>query len=197
MEYRRVPEDPLPAAVHDAVTVYRAVLRDGVSPSRLILMGDSAGGGLALLAIQAIIANQLPTPRAVVTLSPWTDLASEGESFKRNHLLDAMVRVEDVPWIIEQVLGPKHAQIARNDPYHSPLYGSFKNFPPLYITAGTAEILQDDSTRVAEKARQEGVDVTFELGEHLMHVHPIFFSYFIEAEQSLENIRKWLDIKFQ
>ncbi|CAF2628633.1 unnamed protein product [Rotaria sp. Silwood2] len=197
LEYRRIPEDPLPAAVHDALTLYRSLLRDGISSSRLVIMGDSAGGGLTLLTVQAILAHQLPKPRAVITLSPWTDLASSGESLTRNSLMDVMVRPEDLPWLIQQALGPNHAQIARDDPLHSPLYGSFKDFPPLYITVGTAEVLEDDSRRVANKAQQDGVDVTLEVGEHLMHVYPLFFSYFCEASNALGNIRQWLETKFQ
>ncbi|CAF5038182.1 unnamed protein product, partial [Rotaria sp. Silwood1] len=126
LEYRRIPEDPLPAAIHDALTLYRALLRDGISSSRLAIMGDSAGGGLTLLTIQEFLAHQLPKPRAVITLSPWTDLSSSSESFTRNRLLDPILRGEDIPWMIEQVLGPNRAQIAQDDPPHSPLYGSFK-----------------------------------------------------------------------
>ncbi|CAF0749962.1 unnamed protein product [Rotaria sp. Silwood1] len=197
LEYRRIPEDPLPAAVHDALTLYRALLRDGISSSRMVIMGDSAGGGLSLLTVQAILADQSPKPRAVVTLSPWTDLSSSGESITRNRLMDVMVRAEDLPWLIEQVLGPSHAQIARDDPLHSPLYGSFKDFPPLYISVGTAEVLEDDSRRVVDKARREGVDVTLDVGEHMIHVYPIFFPYFREARDALDNIRQWLETKFQ
>lgn len=196
LEYRRTPENPLPAAVHDALTLYRALLRDGISSSRLIIMGDSAGGGLTLLTIQAILANQLPQPLAGITMSPWTDLALSGESFKRNRNLDVMLHDNEIPWIVEQALGPNRDQIARDDPYHSPLYGSFKNFPPLYITMGTAEILEDDARRVADKAKNEGVDVTLDAGEHMMHVHPIFYEYYQEARDTLENIRQWLETKF-
>jgi epsilon-lactone hydrolase len=195
LEYRRPPEHPLPAAVDDAVVLYRALLRDGISPSRLAIMGDSAGGGLALLTIQAILARRLPKPGAVITLSPWTDLSLSGESNLRNRPLDVIVRNASLDWIVDQVLGPNHAHLSRTDPVYSPLFGSFKDFPPLYVTVGTSEVLEDDSRRAVDRARQEGVDVTFEIGEHMMHIHPMLFAYFHEASDSLDNIGRWLTTK--
>ena len=158
-------------------------------------MGDAAGGGLTLLTIQAILVRQLPKPRAAIILSPWADLSLSGKSHTRNRLTDVMVRNESMDWIVEQVLGSNHARITRKNPLHSPLFGSFKNFPPLYVTVGTNEVLEDDSRRVVAKARKEGVDVTFDVGKHMMHVHPMFFAYFREASDTLNNISRWLATK--
>lgn len=196
LEYRLVPEHPLPAAIDDAFTLYRALLRDGIQGSQIVIMGDSAGGGLTLLTVQALLARQLPIPRAAITLSPWADFTASGESYTRNRLTDAMIEVESLGWGIERVFGPNHEKIARDDPAYSPLHGSFKGFPPLYITVGTAEILEDDSRQVADKARAEGVDVILEAGQNLMHVHPLFFPFFPEARDTLENMRQWLQLKF-
>jgi monoterpene epsilon-lactone hydrolase len=197
LEYRLVPEHPLPAAVDDALALYRALLRDGISSSRIIIMGDSAGGGLTLLTVQDLLARHLPIPRAVVTMSPWADFSSSGQSYTRNRLTDVMIRFESLSWGIELVLGPDHTRKARDDPLHSPLFGSFKGFPPMYITVGTAELLEDDSRQVADKAQKAGVDVTLEEGLHLMHVHPIFFSYYPEARKTLDSIRQWVETVFQ
>jgi monoterpene epsilon-lactone hydrolase len=197
LEYRLVPEHPLPAAVEDALTLYRALLRDGISSSRIIIMGDSAGGGLTLLTVQDLLARHLPIPRAVVTMSPWADFSSSGQSYTRNRLTDVMIRFESLSWGIERVLGPDHAQKARDDPLHSPLFGSFKGFPAMYITVGTAELLEDDSRQVADKAQKAGVDVTFEVGLHMMHVHPLFFPYYPEARKTLDSIRQWIETVFQ
>ncbi|CAF1206959.1 unnamed protein product [Rotaria sordida] len=80
LEYRLAPEHPLPAAVDDTLAFYRALLRDGISSSRLIIMGDSAGGGLTLLTVQALLARHLPIPRAIITMSPWTDFSSSARN---------------------------------------------------------------------------------------------------------------------
>ncbi|CAF1213258.1 unnamed protein product [Rotaria sordida] len=197
LEYRLVPEHPLPAAVDDTLALYRALLHDGISSSRLIIMGDSAGGGLTLLTVQALLDRHLPIPRAVITMSPWTDLSLSGESYKRNRLTDVMLRLEYISWSVERALGPNHAQLVRYSSFHSPLFGSFQGFPPMYITVGTAELLEDDSRQVADKAQNAGVDVTLEVGLYMMHVHPIFFSFCPEARNTLDNIRQWVEAKFQ
>ncbi len=159
-------------------------------------MGDSAGGGLSLLTVQALLARQLPVPAGVIALSPWTDISSSGESHIRNRHTDVMLSMDGSDWVLAQLLGPDYAKLSANDSRFSPLFGSFEGFPPMYINVGTAEILEDDSRRVVEKAQAAGVDVTFEAGLHLMHVYPVFFSYFPEARETLNNINKWIQTIF-
>jgi monoterpene epsilon-lactone hydrolase len=192
LEYRLSPEHPLPGAVEDTIAIYRALIRDGISPSQLIIMGDSAGGGLSLLTIQALIARQLPVPRSVITLSPWADLSISSESYTRNRLTDIFLKSDIMKWMVELIMGTNHSQLSSASPVVSPLFGSFEGFPPMYINVGTAEILEDDSRRVFKKAQEAGVDVTFEEGVHLMHVYPIFYSYYPEARNTLDNINKWI-----
>jgi monoterpene epsilon-lactone hydrolase len=192
LEYRLSPEHILPAPVEDSVAIYRALLRRNISPSQLFIMGDSAGGGLTLLTTQAIINQQLPVPRGVIALSPWTDVSLSGESFIRNHLTDVLITIEDIKWMAKQVLGSDPSQLPAGNPIFSPLFGSFKDFPPTYINVGTAELVEDDSRRVVKKAQEAGVDVTFEEGLHLMHVYPLFFSYYPEARNTLDNINQWV-----
>jgi monoterpene epsilon-lactone hydrolase len=198
LEYRLCPEHPLPAAVDDAVALYHALLQHNISSSQLLIMGDSAGGGLALLTIQALLARQLPIPRGAIVLSPWTDLSASGESYKRNREIDIMFRntKDDGGATVKLMLGANPSQLSPDNPLFSPLFGSFEGFPPMYINVGTAEILEDDSRRVLKKAQEAGVDVTFEEGLHLMHVYPIFFPYYPEARNTLANINKWIQTIF-
>jgi monoterpene epsilon-lactone hydrolase len=197
LEYRLSPEHPFPAPVDDTVAIYRALLRENISPSQLMIMGDSAGGGLSLLTIQALLVNQLPIPRGVIVLSPWTDLSSSGESYKRNRQADVMFRnMKEDDGMIKLILGPDHSKLSADNPVFSPLFGSFEGFPPMYINVGTAEVLEDDSRRVAKKAQEANVNVTFEEGLHLMHVYPVFFPYYPEARNSLDNINKWMQTMF-
>ena len=196
IEYRLSPEHSLPNAVDDAVTVYLALLRDNILSSQLIFMGDSAGGGLCLLTTQTLIARQLSIPRGIIALSPWTDLSMSGESYIRNSEIDAMLNIEDAKWITSMLLGHNQSQRSPKDPSISPLFGSFKGFPSMYVTVGTAEILEDDSRGVVKKAQEANVDVTFEEGLHLVHVYPIFYNYFPEARKTLNNINKWVQTIF-
>jgi monoterpene epsilon-lactone hydrolase len=196
IEYRLCPEHPVPAAVEDGVALYHALLNENISSSQLLFMGDSAGGGLSLLTIQALMAHQLPLPRGVIVLSPWTDLSASGESYKRNRQLDVMFRntKEDDGATVKLMLGS--SQLPPDNPIYSPLFGSFEGFPPMYVTVGTAEILEDDSRGIVKKAEEAGINVTFEIGLHLMHVYPLFFPYYPEARTSLNNMNKWIQTLF-
>ena len=197
MEYRLCPEHPLPAGVDDAIALYQALLHHGVSSSQMMIMGDSAGGGLALLTLQSIIKHQLPVPRGIIVLSPWTDLSGSGESYKRNRKIDIMFRnMDEDDGMVKLMLGPNPSGLLANDSLFSPLFGSFEGFPPMYITVGTTEILQDDARGIWKKAQEAGIDVSFEEGLHLMHVYPIFFSYFPEARQTLDYLRTWIEMHF-
>lgn len=196
LEYRLAPEYKLHAAVEDATSLYYALLDQGVPASRIIMMGDSAGGGLVLLTVQSIIARRLSTPRAVIVISPWSDFSLSGESYKRNLIRDVMIPARSIEWGIQQILGPNHTLLDRRRPSNSPLFGSFTAFPPMFITVGTAEILEDDGKQVADKARREGVNVTLYEGQNLMHIYPFFFNYFPEASDALNSIHCWLTTLF-
>jgi acetyl esterase/lipase len=196
VEYRLSPEHSFPAAVDDTIAVYRTLLRNNIPPSQLIFMGDSAGGGLALLTIQALPAHELPIPRGVIAISPWTDLSTSRESYTRNEKIDPMLSIDRIRWAAANLLNPNQSQISLYDPLISPLFGSFKGFPPMYVTVGTTELIEDDSREMVKKAQDVGVDVTFEEGLHLMHIYPLFFPYYPEARNTLDNINKWIQRLF-
>lgn len=190
VEYRLSPEHRLPAAVEDVLSLYRSLLSRNVSPSEILFMGDSAGGGLALLTIQSLINDALSIPRAVIVLSPWTDLSASGESYRRNEHTDVLLSAERFDWLIEHIV---HSRSSANSSIYSPLFGSFDGFPPMYINVGTAELLEDDSRRLVKKLLHANVSIQFEVGRHLMHVYPIFFPYFPEAQKTLSNIQRWIE----
>ena len=193
VEYSLSPEYSVSTAVEESVTVYQALLQQDVLPSQMFIMGDSAGGGLSLLTVQSIIARQLPAPRGVIALSPWTDMSFSGESHTRNNLTDLLLTTEFLTWMTKQVSDACPSKLPLDDPTFSPLFGSFEGFPPTYITVGTAEILEDDSRRVVQKAREANVNVILEEGLHLLHGYPVFFLYYPEARNTLNNIRNWIE----
>ena len=186
IEYRLSPEHHLPAAVDDALAVYQFLIRNNIKSSQIIIMGDSAGGGLALLTVQKLISQQLPTPRAIVCLSPITDFTMTSESYQRNARVDVMLSYDYVKWIVRQAIGvQQQSQIG-------PLFESLSHFPPMYISVGTAEVMEDDSRKLVDKARAEGVDVTFDVGLHMMHGYPAFVLYFPEAREAMTKIALWI-----
>lgn len=157
-EYRRAPESPFPAAVDDAVAVYRALLDDGVPATDIVVAGDSAGGGLALACLIAASRAGLPMPAAGIVFSPWTDLAVEGHSADTAD--DPVVNGAGLRMMAKEYLNDGDAR----DPLASPLYATdaeLAALPPLLVQVGTREALLDDSRRFVARARAAGARVDY------------------------------------
>jgi acetyl esterase/lipase len=182
-DHRLAPEHLYPAALEDALTAYRWLLKTGISPSRIVMMGESAGGGLCLATLLAVRDQGLPLPTAAVAMSPWTDLLVTGES----HRTKADVCLS--PYNMAAVCCKHYAgDHDRTDPYMSPLYGDPHGLPPLFISVGDDETLRDDSVRFADKAIASGVDTTLRVGEGMVHCYPLMAPMFPEATQALDEI---------
>jgi len=183
LDYRLTPEHPFPAALDDAVAAYRRLLADGVSPERLVIAGDSAGGGLTLATLLALRDAGDPLPAGAVMFSPWTDLAATGASLVTNEGRDPMFH--------GRAFGPAGKFYAADadvrNPYVSPLYGRLDGLPPLFLQVGDTEVLLDDSTRVAEKARAAGVRVELKIWPKVSHVFQMFAPFVPEANRALEE----------
>lgn len=188
IDYRLAPEHPFPAAVDDALAAYRCMLDSGVKPSRATIAGDSAGGGLTVAALLAIRDAKLPLPAAGVCLSPWVDMEGSGESMKTKADVDPMVASGNLGDMAAAYLGGKDPRT----PLASPLYADLRGLPPMLIQVGTAEVLLDDSKRLAERARAAGVDAIYEPWEHMIHVWQIFVPMLDEAKQAVERIGEFI-----
>jgi epsilon-lactone hydrolase len=187
IDYRLAPEHPFPAALDDAVSAYRWLLGQGIGPSGIVLAGDAAGGGLAIATAMALRDGGAPLPRAIVTLSPWADLAFTGLSMLTNAKRDTVLQWETLALCARHYL----RKTLPTNPFASPLYGNFKGLPPLLIHAGSEELLKDDATRIAEKAEAAGCDVSCEIWDGMPHA----FQYFCdlkEAAGSLDRIGSFI-----
>jgi|GraSoiStandDraft_16_1057320.scaffolds.fasta_scaffold120692_2 epsilon-lactone hydrolase len=188
IDYRLAPEHPFPAALEDTVAAYRWLLGQGAEPRSVAIMGDSAGGGLALAMLLKSRDENLPLPAAAIALSPWVDLALTGASLKRNAAADPMLNAQDAPKLVEQYL----AGADPRTPYASALYGDPTGLPPVLIQVGSDEILLDDAVRMAEKLRAAGRPVELEIFPRMPHVWHAFAPFLPEARRAIEHIGAFL-----
>jgi acetyl esterase/lipase len=184
VEYRLAPEHPFPAAVEDATAAYRWLLASGVNPAGIAIAGDSAGGGLTIATLVALRQAGDPLPAAAVCLSPWVDLEGTGDSMTTKAAADPFVRMEMIQFMAQQYLGDRSLRT----PLAAPLYADLQGLPPLLIQVGTAEVLLDDSTRLAERARAAGVPVTLDVWDDMIHVWQLFAPMLPEGQQAIERI---------
>jgi acetyl esterase/lipase len=189
VDYRLAPEHPHPAAVVDAVAAVRFAYASGLAPSRVAVGGDSAGGGLALATLLRLRDAGLPLPAAGVCISPWTDLTGSGESVRTRADLDPLVDAEDLRILAAAYLGGGDPRA----PLASPLFADLRGLPPLLVHVGTAEILLDDATGFAERARDVGVPVELEVWDDMIHVWHAFADVLPEGVQAIEGIAGFLE----
>jgi acetyl esterase/lipase len=184
IDYRLAPEHPFPAALEDAVRAYGWLLRQGAEPSRIAVMGDSAGGGLVFALLLKLRDDGLAMPGAAVAMSPWTDLTMSGNSFRRNANADPMLSAQQARHFARCYLAgadPSH-------PYASPVFGDPHGLPPSLIQVGSDEILLDDATRMAERLRAAGCSVELEIWPRMPHVWPLFARILPEGHRAIERI---------
>lgn len=172
LDYRLAPEHHFPAAVEDAVVAYRWLLDQRIDARRIVLAGDSAGGGLTVSTLLALRAADVPLPAGAVLICPWVDLATTGDSIVTNAATDdVVVAYPGESRLARAYVGPNGAL---DDPAASGLYADLTGLPPLLIQASTIEVLRDDATRFHEKARSQGVDSTLRVFDGVPHVWHLF-----------------------
>ncbi len=189
LDYRLAPEHRFPAAVEDAVAGYRWLLNQGLDSQEIVIGGDSAGGGLTMATLVALRDAGERLPRASFVLSPWTDMAATGRSLDTNDESDYMFYGDGVRWAAPVYIGAASPR----DPLASPLYADLSKLPPLMIHVSDTEVLLDDSTRLAERAKQCGVKVDLRVWNDLPHAWPVFITFKIpESYAALSEIVQFI-----
>jgi epsilon-lactone hydrolase len=190
-EYRLAPEHPFPAAIEDTITIYRWLLTQGYDSSNIIFAGDSAGGGLSVAATLVLRDQYEPLPAALVCLSPWVDLTSSGESYRKNSEKDPYLRNDLVRKTAQHYAGGE----SFDNHLISPVFADLCGLPQMFIQVGSIEILLSDAQLLTAKARQAGVEVQLKIWKGMWHVWQIS-DRLTEAKQAVKEIGNFIQKTF-
>ena len=184
LDYRLAPEHPYPAGLDDCVAAYRWLLESGIKPGHVVIMGDSAGGGLTISTALRLKDAGLDQPAALVALSPWVNLACDGETMDTKAADDPMTSRE-------QLLVPAAAYLNGHDakdPMVSPIYADLRGLPPLLIQVGSREVLLDDTRKLAVRANADEVKVTAEEWQGMFHVWHMMADWLTDGHRALGGV---------
>lgn len=191
IDYRIAPEHPYPAALEDAYAAYCWLGEQGWFSDQIILAGDSAGGGLAMALCHYLKDQGKQLPCGIAAMSPWTDLTVSGESYDTNYERDPLFGHT------RDSLLYNNGYVGEHDPmnaYISPMFGDFREFPPMLIQVGSYEMLLSDSVNVAAKAREQGVKVRLSIYDGMFHVFQMAAKMLPESKRAWVEIGKFIDV---
>ena len=195
VHYRLAPKNVYPAALDDAVAVYKALLSSGIKPENIIFIGDSAGGNLALELSLYLKENGLSQPAALALISPWGTFEQNAASRIKNRDRDLVLGSKGFPLYREvQVIKPSYAgDMELNDPKLSPIYADLRGLPPMLIQVGGYELFVDDGLSLLNRALSDDVEATLTTYPGMPHDFPLLLPELYETELSLKEFRDFVE----
>lgn len=191
IDYRKAPENPYPAALDDAYYAYTCLLKKGYLPENIVIVGDSAGGGLAIALQLELMDFHKELPLCCALLSPYLDLTGTGKSVEHNAKNDRFLDVFEMRRWAEWYAGDHDLE----DPLLSPLYGDLHGLPPILVQASESEVLYNDSTRFVERAKKHNVQIEFQTWHGLIHWWHMFGTM-PEAKEAIDNVIMFINEKY-
>jgi monoterpene epsilon-lactone hydrolase len=188
LDYRLAPEYRYPAAVEDATAAYRWLLGQGFAASRIVVAGDSAGGGLSAALMVNLKALGLPGPAAAVLMSPWADLAMTGASMQANATADAMLSPDAIRRFAAHYLGEGDPRA----PLASPVFADLSGLPPTYVIVGSDEVLRSDSETLVERMNAAGGQAVLQVWPKMPHVFPVLSALIPEGRQAIRDMAAFI-----
>lgn len=191
VDYRVAPEHPYPAALEDAVASYRWLLEEkGYEPEKIVVAGDSAGGGLALSLVMYLRDHAMPLPAGIIVMSPWTDLSCSGASHQTNFLSDPQFGNTTDNMLHNSAYLKGHDP---HEPYISPAFGTYEKFPPMLLQAGSLEVLLSDTLVVADKMRSEHRKLRLSVYDGMFHVFQMALRLIPESREAWAEVGQFLE----